>query len=137
VDTLTSSQRSARMALVRGCNTKPELCVRKLLRDMGYYYRLHCKSLPGKPDIVFGKRRKIIFIHGCFWHRHDDPNCRLVRLPKSRREFWETKLTANAKRDVQNHTALVNAGWKVMVVWECELAYREQVGNKVRQFLEG
>lgn len=125
------------MALVKGSDTKPEMVVRRLLHGMGYRYRLHRKDLPGRPDIVFGKRRKVIFVHGCFWHRHDDPTCRLARLPKSRLEFWEPKLTANARRDARHQQALRKAGWKILVVWECELRHSEHLENKLRDFLDG
>ncbi|BCG71970.1 very short patch repair endonuclease [Mesorhizobium sp. 113-1-2] len=111
------------------------MVVRRLLHGMGYRYRLHRGDLPGKPDIVFGKRRKAIFIHGCFWHRHDDPACRLARLPKSRLEFWGPKLSANAERDVLKQEALKRLGWNVLVVWECELRQSEQLENKLRQFV--
>jgi DNA mismatch endonuclease (patch repair protein) len=137
LDTLTQKERSARMSRVRGRDTQPEVVVRRLLRDMGYHYRLHRKDLPGKPDIVFGKRRKVVFIHGCFWHRHPDPECRLARLPKSRLDFWLPKLTANAERDARHRKALLEIGWQVLVVWECELRHSEQLKNKLRHFLEG
>ncbi|KRB21885.1 endonuclease [Mesorhizobium sp. Root695] len=123
------------MARIHGRDTKPEMVVRRLLHGMGYRYRLHRGDLPGKPDIAFGKRKKAIFIHGCFWHRHDDPTCRLARLPKSRLEFWEPKLSANAKRDTLNQEALKRLGWNVLVVWECELRQSEQLENKLRQFV--
>ncbi len=124
------------MARVRGRDTKPEMIVRRLLHRMGYRYRLHRKDLPGRPDIVFGKRRKVIFVHGCFWHRHDDPACRLARLPKSRLEFWEPKLAANAERDARHQQALRKAGWGILVVWECQLRHSEQLENILKQFLE-
>ncbi|WP_421917024.1 very short patch repair endonuclease [Mesorhizobium sp.] len=135
VDTLSTSERSERMARIHGRDTKPEMVVRRLLHGMGYRYRLHRGDLPGKPDIVFGKRKKAIFIHGCFWHRHDDPNCRLARLPKSRLEFWGPKLAANAQRDELKQDALKRLGWNVLVVWECELRQSEQLENKLRQFV--
>jgi DNA mismatch endonuclease (patch repair protein) len=135
VDTLSTTERSERMARIHGRDTKPELVVRRLLHGMGYRYRLHRCDLPGKPDIVFGKRKKAIFIHGCFWHRHDDPACRLARLPKSRLEFWEPKLSANAERDALKQEALKRLGWNVLVVWECELRQGEQLENKLRQFV--
>ncbi|MCQ0990556.1 very short patch repair endonuclease [Jiella sp. LLJ827] len=124
------------MSRVRGKNTKPELYVRRLLHGMGYRYRLHRRDLPGNPDIVFGKRRKAIFVHGCFWHRHPDPGCRLTRTPKSRLEFWEPKFAANVARDARHQAALEAMGWKVLVVWECELVDKEQVKNELRHFLE-
>lgn len=137
LDTLSPAARSQRMARVRGRDTGPELVVRRNLYKMGYRYRLHEKSLPGRPDIVFGKRRKVIFVHGCFWHRHDDPRCKLARLPKSRLDFWEPKLTSNATRDGRNQGELRALGWDVLVVWECEVRHSEQLENKLRQFLEG
>ncbi|MBY2964319.1 very short patch repair endonuclease [Rhizobium leguminosarum] len=137
MDSLTPEERSIRMGLVRGRDTKPEMVVRRLLHRMGYRYRLHGKGLPGKPDIVFGKRRKVIFIHGCFWHRHDDPTCRLARLPKSRLEFWEPKFEATVARDARAEANLQGRGWQVLVVWECELRNSEPLENKLRQFLEG
>jgi DNA mismatch endonuclease (patch repair protein) len=137
MDTLTQADRSARMARIRGRNTTPELVVRSLLFRLGYRYRLHRRDLPGTPDIVFGKRRKAIFVHGCFWHRHSDPACRLARLPKSRLEFWEPKLTANASRDLQNQQALRQLGWEVLVVWECDLRHSEQLENMLVTFLDG
>lgn len=137
LDTLSPAARSQRMARVRGRDTGPELIVRRALHKMGYRYRLHKKSLPGRPDIVFGKRRKVIFVHGCFWHRHDDPQCKLARLPKSRLDFWEPKLTSNVTRDGRNQGELRALGWDVLVVWECEVRHSEQLENKLRQFLEG
>ncbi|CAN7431659.1 very short patch repair endonuclease [Mesorhizobium sp. LjRoot246] len=135
MDTLSTTERSERMARIHGRDTKPEMVVRRLLHGMGYRYRLHRGDLPGKPDIVFGKRKKAIFIHGCFWHRHDDPACRLARLPKSRLDFWEPKLSANAERDALKQEALKRLGWNVLVVWECELRQSEQLENKLRQFV--
>ena len=110
--------RSAQMALVRGRDTKPEMRVRKALHAAGLRYRLHDRRLPGVPDLVFPSRRIVLFVHGCFWHRH--PGCAGARMPKSRLEFWEPKLSGNAERDKRNQTALETAGWEVMVIWECE-----------------
>jgi len=125
------------MSRVRGKDTGPEIKIRKLLYRLGYRYRLRQKDLPGKPDIVFGKRKKVVFVHGCFWHRHDDSECRLARLPKSRLEFWENKLTANAVRDKRNQEQLRELGWKFLIVWECEIRQSEQLENKLIDFLEG
>lgn len=97
-DTLSPADRSARMSKVRGKDTKPELIARRMLHAMGYRYRLQAKDLPGRPDIVFRRRRKVIFVHGCFWHRHPDPECKLARLPKSRLDFWLPKLERNRER---------------------------------------
>lgn len=125
------------MSLVRGRDTGPEVVVRRALHRLGYRFRLHRKDLPGRPDIVFGKRRKVIFVHGCFWHRHNDPACKLARLPKSRLAFWGPKLVGNAERDARHLHALHTLGWKVLIVWECELRHSEQLENKLTQFIEG
>ncbi|WCM26323.1 very short patch repair endonuclease [Sphingomonas sp. QA11] len=113
--------RSAQMAKVRGRDTKPEMRVRRALHAAGVRYRLHAKDLPGRPDIVLPSRRVAIFVHGCFWHRHPDPNCKLARLPKSRLDFWVPKLEANRARDQLKEAALLDAGWTVQTIWECEL----------------
>lgn len=117
-----SDARRANMRAIRAKHTKPELIVRRLLHRHGYRFRLHAASLPGKPDIVFPARRKAVEIRGCFWHRHPDPSCRNAVLPRTRREWWEAKLTANAVRDARNVTALESLGWAVLVLWECEVA---------------
>lgn len=135
MDTLSPEERSKRMALVRGRDTKPEMLVRRLAHSMGYRYRLHRRDLPGKPDLVFGPRRKLIFVHGCFWHRHPDPACKLARLPKTRREFWLPKLEGNRARDERNNVALTEMGWDVLEIWECETADVDSLANKIREFL--
>jgi len=134
MDTLTPAERSARMALVRAKDTKPELLVRSLVHGMGYRYRLHRRDLPGTPDLVFPGRSKVIFIHGCFWHRH--ARCALARLPKSRVDFWLPKLTANAKRDARNMRALRQRGWSVLTIWECQLSDVAKLANRIRRFLD-
>lgn len=121
------------MALIRGKDTGPELMVRKLVFAAGYRYRLHGAKLPGRPDLVFSGRRKVIFVHGCFWHRHE--GCRLARLPKSRLEFWADKLEGNRLRDVKNLKALGDMGWAALVVWECELSDEKALLAKIRAFL--
>ncbi len=123
------------MARIKGRDTKPEMVVRRLLHAMGYRYRLHASELPGKPDVVLRPRRKAIFVHGCFWHRHPDPACKLARLPKSRLDFWLPKLEANCSRDQANLDRLKAMGWDVLIVWECELREREQLGNKLKRFI--
>jgi DNA mismatch endonuclease (patch repair protein) len=133
MDTLSRSERSERMARIRGRDTKPELLVRRLVHRCGFRYRLHRKMLPGKPDLVFPSRKKVIFVHGCFWHRH--PRCVLARLPKSRLEFWVPKLTENRKRDLRNVRTLSRLGWKTHVVWECELHDTDRLEQKIRYFL--
>jgi DNA mismatch endonuclease, patch repair protein len=112
--------RSAQMARVRGRDTKPELRVRRTLHAAGLRYRLQAKDLIGKPDLVFRTRRIAVFVHGCFWHQHPDPSCRLARMPKSKLEFWVPKLMGNRLRDVQVKTALEEQGWRVVEVWECQ-----------------
>lgn len=118
VDTLTVEQRSALMAKIRGVDTKPELFVRKALYARGYRYRLHGRDLPGRPDIVFRKRRSVVFVHGCFWHRH---GCKKTTHPKSRQEYWQEKFANNIARDQRNQAQLADGGWRVFVVWECEI----------------
>jgi DNA mismatch endonuclease, patch repair protein len=119
VDTLTPEQRSARMSAILGSNTKPEMAVRRLLHGLGYRFKLHDRRLPGTPDIVFRGRRKVVFVHGCFWHRHE--GCRISHLPKSRQAYWEEKLARNVARDERQRLALEEEGWRVHVVWECGL----------------
>ena len=122
------------MARVRAKNTRPELRVRQLVFALGYRYRLHDRKLPGCPDLVFGPSRKIIFVHGCFWHRH--ARCALARLPKSRLDFWLPKLEGNKSRDQRNRRALARGGWKVLTIWECQLRDAERLNDKIRRFLD-
>lgn len=117
VDVLTPDQRSYNMSRIRSQDTRPEMIVRSLVHGMKYRYGLHKKDLPGTPDLVFRSRRKVIFVHGCFYHMHDCLNGRVV--PKTNVEFWDTKRRANVERDVRNLVALKKAGWKVLCVWEC------------------
>lgn len=130
--------RSAQMALIRGKDTRPELTVRRLLYPLGYRYRLHRRDLPGSPDIVFLRHRKAVFVHGCFWHMHDEPACWRSRLPKSRLDFWRPKLVGNTERDKRDQRTLREAGWDVLVVWECECApdRRADLVSRLTQFLE-
>lgn len=115
--------RSAQMSLVRSRDTKPEMRVRKALHAAGLRYRVHDRSLPGSPDLVFPARRLVVFVHGCFWHRH--PGCPAARLPKSRLDFWEPKLAGNVARDARVRAELESLGWKVIVIWECETRKKE------------
>lgn len=114
-DTLTKAERGERMSHVRGKDSKPEMVVRRLVHGMGYRYRLHRRDLPGTADLVLPSRKKAIFVHGCFWHRHPDPGCKLVRLPKSRLDFWRPKLEGNRRRDRVNQARLNELGWDVLV----------------------
>lgn len=131
----SKGHRSWTMSRVKGKDTTPEVAVRRLLRELGYGYRLHAKDLPGKPDIVFRGRRKAVFVHGCFWHRHPDPACKLARLPKSNVDFWETKLTDNFERDKRTEAALRNEGWKTLNVWECQITDTKALSQTLAEFL--
>jgi DNA mismatch endonuclease (patch repair protein) len=134
-DTLTPAERSERMSRVRGRHTAPEMLVRRVVHALGYRYRLHRRELPGCPDLVFEKRRKVIFVHGCFWHRHDDSACKLARLPKSRLDFWLPKLEANRQRDETNQARLAAIGWKSLIIWESQLGDRALLTERIRSFL--
>ena len=135
LDTLSPQARRERMSRVRATNTKPELRVRRIVHALGYRYRLHGADLPGKPDLVFRSARKVIFVHGCFWHRH--PGCSRNRLPKSpeRRAFWRSKLNGNASRDQSNQDRLQGNGWSVLVIWECETKNVDLVTQRVEDFM--
>lgn len=122
------------MALIRGRNTEPELAVRRLVYGLGYRYRLHGKKLPGRPDLVFAKRRKVIQVHGCFWHQHPSPSCKLARMPKSRPEFWIPKLEGNRRRDLANEAKLAALGWQHLTIWECELTDLPSLEKKILAF---
>ncbi|MCL8307441.1 MULTISPECIES: very short patch repair endonuclease [Pseudomonas] len=133
MDTLTPSERSIRMARVKAKDTRPEMLVRRLLFSLGYRYRLHDRGLPGSPDIVFRGMKKAIFVHGCFWHRHEC--CPLARLPKSRLEFWGPKLDGNRERDARKLLQLQSQGWDALVIWECELKDLNLLEKKLNGFL--
>ena len=115
------------MSRIRGKNTKPELVVRSLLHRMGYRFRLHGKKLAGRPDIVLPKYRTVVFVHGCFWHRHR--GCKNCTTPTNNRSFWVAKLEGNAARDRLNRRALVRLGWRVVLIWECEVGKPESLGR--------
>ena len=136
VDVHSSKQRSFNMSQIKGKNTKPEMIVRKWLWWNGYRYRLHRKDLPGKPDIVFTGRRKVIFVNGCFWHKH---NCKYFKWPKSNTEFWRRKIEGNVRRDTDNFAALTAEGWNYLVVWECEIKEKnlEPLWERIKAFLNG
>ncbi len=132
VDRVPATVRSRIMASVRSKHTAPELLVRRMLHGMGYRYRLHRKDLPGSPDLVFPKRRKVIFVNGCFWHGHD---CKWGRLPKSNSNFWSAKIRANQARDARNIDLLEKQGWHSMKIWQCQLRSPAFLLEKVRSFL--
>lgn len=132
-DVLTPAQRSFNMSRIRGKDTAPELAVRRLVHGMGFRYRLHGAALPGKPDLVFAGRRKVIFVHGCYWHMHDCPYGRVA--PKTNAAFWQTKRLSNVARDVRNLQDLKGQGWSVLVVWECQARDPGKLANVLRWFL--
>lgn len=124
VDVLTKEQRRKNMASIRSKDTKPEMIVRKIVRGLGYQYRLHRKDLPGKPDLVFPGMKKVIFVHGCFWHKH---RCRYGKVvPQTNAEFWDAKRESNRLRDIRNRRMLHTMGWSTMVIWECWLKDRKK-----------
>lgn len=134
-DTISPERRSENMRRIRSKDMKPEMQVRRLLHRMGYRYRLHRRTLPGHPDIIFPARKKVIFVHGCFWHQHPDPNCPITRVPKSRVEYWGPKLKRNRERDAINSALLVRMGWKTLMVWECEVGNEHTLQRKLIRFL--
>jgi len=128
-----ASARSKNMSAIRGKDTKPEMLVRRFLHSEGLRYRLHQKGLPGKPDLVFRRFQTVVFVHGCFWHRHK--GCKNSIMPKNNRDFWKKKLESNVKRDYKNRTALTSAGWRVLVIWECEID--EKALDKLSKAIRG
>ncbi len=136
MDTINVERRSSNMRAIKSKNTHPEMVVRKIVHAMGYRFRLYRKDLPGKPDLTFALRRKVIFIHGCFWHQHNQSQCRRGSIPKSNSDYWIPKLARNVRRDCENEQKLVLAGWRVMVVWECEIQNdMNQLREKLVKFL--
>lgn len=137
-DIKTPEERSRNMAAIHSCDTKPEMLVRRYLHMMGWRYGLHNKKLPGSPDIVLRKSKTVIFVHGCFWHGHE--HCKYYRLPKSNSDFWQTKIDKNRARDVRDIDALCKLGWRVIVIWECQLkteAHRKQTFRELVSMLNG
>ncbi|MBI4687292.1 MAG: DNA mismatch endonuclease Vsr [Nitrospirae bacterium] len=123
VDIFSKNKRSAIMAKIRGDETQPEIVVRKFLFSKGFRFRKNVKTLPGKPDIVLPKYKTVIFIHGCFWHKHK--NCKKAQLPETRKEFWEKKISGNVERDKKNIRQLKKTGWQVIVLWQCRLGKKQ------------
>jgi DNA mismatch endonuclease (patch repair protein) len=134
-DVHTVEQRRRNMSAIKGKNTKPEMVVRQLVHSLGYRYRLHRKDLPGKPDLVFPSRLKIIEVYGCYWHMHDCPYGRVV--PKTNTEFWQTKRLSNVTRDAKNSEELAKQGWRVLIIWECEVKDTDKLRERVTEFLDG
>ncbi|WP_020191388.1 very short patch repair endonuclease [Pseudomonas putida] len=128
-DIVSPAQRSSIMRRIRGKDTKPEIIVRSTCHAMGLRFRLHRRDLPGSPDLVFPKFHLCLFVHGCFWHRH--PNCRYAYTPKSRSEFWLSKLSRNAERDLEVQKALRSLGWSTEVIWECETKDLERLHRRL------
>ena len=124
-----SEQRSRNMSAIKSKNTKPEIKVRKVLHSMGYRFRLHSKNLPGSPDIVLPKSKTIIFVHGCFWHRHE--NCKYATTPKTRQEFWNKKFKKNIERDLEIQENIKNIEWRSVVIWECETKNIDYLKEKI------
>lgn len=135
MDCHTPEQRKRNMAAIKSKNTKPEILVRRLLHSMGYRFRLHAKNLPGKPDIVLPKYKTVIFVNGCFWHRHE--GCKYASTPTSNVDFWNAKFKENTSRDSQKNALLKEAGWKVIVVWTCEIKNIDILKTRLHSLLKG
>ncbi len=135
MDVHSPQQRSFNMSRIKGKGTKPEKFIRKWLWSNGYRFRRHKKEVPGKPDIVFPGRLKIIFVHGCFWHRHD---CKFFKWPATNAEFWKEKIESTVQRDKRNYRALSKAGWEYLIIWECETKGNDlsQLQKRIIKFLE-
>lgn len=132
-DRISEEHRSWNMSRIKGSNTKPERIVRSILHQMGYRFRLNKKGLPGKPDIVLSKYKTAIFVHGCFWHRHE--GCKYAYTPKSRVDFWEKKFAENIKRDKRIKPVLLEMGWKVLIIWECQTKNENKLYDQLKSFL--
>ncbi|MCK1744150.1 DNA mismatch endonuclease Vsr [Bradyrhizobium sp. 139] len=133
-DKLTPQQRSANMARIRSRHTTPELTVRRIVHSLGFRYRLHRRDLPGTPDLVLPKSKRVIFVNGCFWHRH--PSCHLTSMPKSNVAFWEAKFERTVRRDEMARRALQELGWTVLTVWECETRDVQSLAGRLRKLLK-
>ncbi|MEJ6781795.1 very short patch repair endonuclease [Aminobacter sp. Piv2-1] len=135
MDKVTPAKRSAIMRAIRSKNTNPEMVVRRLVHGLGYRFRLHRNDLPGRPDLIFPSRHKVIFVHGCFWHQHRSNSCRIARQPKSNQAYWLPKLGRTTLRDRTNEELLQTLGWSVLTVWECETKNPEVLSSQLAQFL--
>jgi DNA mismatch endonuclease (patch repair protein) len=134
MDKISPEQRTENMRRIRSKNTIPELEVRKIVHMMGFRYRLHGK-LPGKPDLVFRNKKKLIFVNGCFWHQHPNKRCKDARIPKSNRDYWGPKLKKNKRRDTEIMRELFEEGWDIMVIWDCQINQRGRLTNRIKKFL--
>lgn len=136
VDSVSTQRRSEIMSHIRAKDMVPEMAVRKLVHAKGYRYRIHRKELPGNPDLVFPSRNKVIFVHGCFWHQHQDLSCKITRKPKTNLEYWLPKLKRTQERDKENQKKLKEIGWGVLVIWECEIEKKlDYVVQQIQNFL--
>jgi DNA mismatch endonuclease (patch repair protein) len=134
VDRISPEHRSWNMGRIKGRDTAPEVAVRSMLHRLGLRFRLHSRSLPGRPDAVLPRWRTAVFVHGCFWHRHAD--CRFAYTPKSRLDFWNSKFVENTGRDERNQKALIAEGWRVVIIWECELAHETRLSRRLRRLFQ-
>ncbi len=133
MDRVSEPQRRENMRRIRSTDSVPEMVVRKLVHGMGFRYRLHVQNLPGRPDLVFPRLKKVIQVHGCFWHQHE--GCRQSHIPKSRLEYWTVKLANNVRRDRENEGKLISLGWTLLTLWECELSDTKRLSKRLTQFL--
>ena len=133
MDRISKEARSENMRRIAGKDTSPELTVRRLVHSLGYRYRLHRHDLPGRPDMVFPSRRKVIFVHGCFWHQHEE--CGGARTPKSNKNYWSKKLRRNRQRDIENRIKLSAMGWDSLVIWECSVGQTAELRRLLKKFL--
>ncbi|MDE2060618.1 MAG: DNA mismatch endonuclease Vsr [candidate division NC10 bacterium] len=133
MDRLSKERRGWNMSRIRGKDTSPEKTVRSLVHGLGYRFRLHRRDLPGQPDIVLPRLRAVIFVHGCYWHRHK--GCRYAYTPKTRIEFWQRKFDDNVARDKQALKSLRKRGWRILLAWECQLSNKKALANRVIRFL--
>lgn len=136
IDRISKEARSRNMSRIRSTGMKPEITVRKIAHRLGYRFRLHRPDLSGKPDLVFASRKKIIFVHGCFWHQHPDSTCRIAHTPRSNTDYWIPKLQRNIERDKENRLALEELGWKVFEIWECQTRDIQGLQSIIRNILE-
>ena len=134
MDVFSKGKRSQIMSRISGKDTKPEILVRSLLHRMGYRFRVHKKDLPGKPDITLPKHKKVIFVHGCFWHGHED--CQRSKRPSTNVEFWNKKINGNIERDKRNIHSLENLGWETLTLWTCEMKNKTVLKNKLISFMK-
>lgn len=134
VDRISPEKRSEIMSQIRSKDTGPEMIVRRMIYSLGYRYRLHSKKLPGRPDMVFAGRKKVIFVHGCFWHGHED--CSRGKPPKTQKSYWVPKLKANKARDKKNQDELNALGWRFLIIWQCELGDIQNLKDKIINFLD-